>query len=421
MRQLRPGSKRTIREINRALVLGLIRRHGALSRVRLAKLASLSQPTVGEVVAELLAAGLVRETAAVVSGRRGPRPVLLELNRAGGFAPGVMIRPDSMSLVIADLLGDVVARAQRPLPRGAPPDRVLALVAEAVRQELAAAGVAWERVLGLGVSITGEIDSASGMCWRAHILGWREVPVGPALQAALDLPVYVDNDTRTLTVAERSFGLGRHEQDFVLVTVGRGVGMGAVVSGELLRGHQNVGGEFGHVTMQLGGPPCPCGKRGCLEAIASDVGLVRAAAELGLAAPDADIHELTARAQAGDPALRELFEHAGVALGVGIANLITLFGPALVVLTGEGLRAGELLLGPLRRTLPGCVFGDMLARTRLVVKPWDPSWEPWARGAACLVLEDMLRPELYQPARDELALHHGARERDRPGESTALP
>ena len=398
MRRLRPGSKQILRGINRNLILNLIKQQGAISRARLAELTSLAPATISEIVALLLEERLVIETNQVVSERRGPRPVLLELNRRGRYAIGVMLRPDGMNLVAVDMLADVVGAAQRPIVAGGSPAEVLGRVAQAVRDLVREESIAWDDVLGVGVGTTGVIDSTTGMCHDAYIMGWHHVAVGPMLSEALGIPVHVDNDTRTLTIAEQHFGHGQNHQNFVLVTIGRGVGMGAVVTGELLRGQRDIGPEFGHITMRLDGPLCPCGKRGCLEAIASDVGLLRAASALGLAGPAETIETLTDRARA-DERLGALFNEAGVALGVGIANLINLFAPEVVVLTGEGLRAGGLLLDPLRATLPRCTFGDRAAQTELIITPWDPSWQPWARGAASLVLDDLLRLPLYEQPR----------------------
>jgi predicted NBD/HSP70 family sugar kinase len=396
MRRLRPGSKQIIRDINRTIILNLIKQHGTTSRVQLAALSSLAPPTITEIVAGLLDERLIVETGSLISDRRGPRPVLLELNRHGGYAVGIMLRPDGMNLVVTDLMADVLYRAHQPLPADVPPSTVLEIVAQTVRKQVSAAQIAWAKIRGLGVGVTGVIDSATGICHEAYILGWHDVRISEELEAKLGIPVHVDNDTRALTVVEQHFGMSHSRQNFVLVTVGRGVGMGAVVNGELLRGHHDIGAEFGHITMALDGPLCLCGKRGCLEAIASDVGIVQAACAAGLAtAEQATIEALTERARAGDGRLRQIFHAAGLALGMGVANLINIFGPELVVLTGEGLRAGDLLLDPLRQTLPLCVFSDRLRYTEIAVKPWDPDWEPWARGAASLVLDDLLRLRLY--------------------------
>ena len=117
-----------------------------------------------------------------------------------------------------------------------------------MRKQVALAQIAWDKILGLRVGVTGVINSATGICHEAYILGWHNVRIGEALETALDIPVYVDNDTRTLTIAKQHFGMSHSCQNFVLVTVGRGVGMGAVVNGELLRGHHDIGAEFDHIT-----------------------------------------------------------------------------------------------------------------------------------------------------------------------------
>jgi N-acetylglucosamine repressor len=401
MRRLRAGSKHVIRDINRNIILNLIKQRGAVSRSQIVEISSLAPPTVSEIVAVLLDEGLVIETSTVISDRRGPRPMLLELNRHGSVAIGIMLRPDGMNLVITDVLADVIHRAKQSFPARTEPSEILEIVARTVRDQVREAGIAWPTVRGLGVAMTGVIDSATGVCREAYILGWHDVSVGATLQNALGIPVHVDNDTKTLTVAEQHFGLGQNRQNFVLVTVGRGVGMGAVINGELLRGHLDVGAEFGHLTMALDGPLCPCGKRGCLEALASDVGIIKAAIAAGLATSEATIEGLTTRARAGDAPLRQILMAAGVALGMGIAHLINIFGPELVILTGEGLRASDLLLDSLWSTLPLCIFGQRLQQTEIVTKAWDPAWEPWARGAASLVLDDLLRLPLYEAtARD---------------------
>jgi N-acetylglucosamine repressor len=402
MRRLRAGSKQVIRDINRTIILNLIKQHGAVSRAQLAELSSLAPPTVSEVVTVLLDEGLITETDTVISSRRGPRPVLLRLKRDGAAAVGIMLRQDGLNLVITDLLANVIHRAKQPFPTAAGPDGMLEIVVHTVREQVRLAGIPWQNIMGLGVGMTGVIDSTTGVCREAYILGWRDVDVGGKLEAALSIPVHVDNDTKMLTVAEQHFGLGQNRHNFVLVTVGRGVGMGAVVNGELLRGHQDIGAEFGHIAMVLDGPICPCGKRGCLEAIASDVGIIQAATA---AAPSryggTTIEQLTEWARAGDEPLRQIFDHAGVTLGIAVSNLINLFGPEVLVLTGEGLRAGDLLLEPLQRTLPRCTFGNRLELTEIAFKPWDSAWEPWARGAASLVLDDILRLPLYEPVTQE--------------------
>ncbi|MBC8160180.1 MAG: ROK family protein [Roseiflexaceae bacterium] len=396
MGRLRSGSKQLLRGINRNIVLTCVKQHRAISRVRIAELTSLAAPTVGEIVGLLLEEGLVVETSAVVSERRGPRPMLLAFNPHGGYAIGAMLRPDGVSLVLTDLAGTILHHASAAFNGGAAPESVVPQVAVAARALIQAKGLAFEQVRGLGVGVTGVVDSVHGVVREAYLLGWHGVPIGALLQQQLGMPVYVDNDTRTLMVAEQHFGLAQDRAQCLLLTIGRGIGMAALVNGELLRGHRDSGAEFGHITVAPDGPLCPCGKRGCLEAVASDIGILERALAAGLVGPDSTIELLVERA-AMEPAVRQLFSHAGHALGVAIANLITLFGPELVILTGEGLRANALLLDPLLAALPACTFGTRLEQTEIAIKPWNPSWEPWARGAACLVLDHMLRLPLHEP------------------------
>jgi predicted NBD/HSP70 family sugar kinase len=247
------------------------------------------------------------------------------------------------------------------------------------------------------------------------------VELGPALEYKLRLPVQVDNDVNTLAVAERHFGAGRDVGDFVLVTVGRGIGLGLVVGGEIFRGATGGAGELGHMTVDTApdAPLCNCGKRGCLEAVASDYGILRAAtgADPGHHVEDA-MSALIARALAGDEAVRAIFTRAGIALGVAVANLINIFDPSLVLIGGEGLRAGGLIERPLRATIPQHVFGrpDVLSPGGIQLAIHTTNDVEWARGAASLVLREVFRPPIYEtgeaPVIDMLlAPEHGRRRR----------
>src|SRR6266571_4730227 len=217
-----------------------------------------------------------------------------------------------------------------------------------------------------------------------------------------------------LPLAERQFGVGRDVTDFLLVTIGRGVGLGIVVGGEIYRGARGGAGEFGHIIVDTApdAPLCNCGKRGCLEAVASDYGILRAVtgADPGHSVEDA-IGALVDRALAGDTGIQAVFAHAGTVLGIAIANLINIFDPALIVLGGEGVRAGELILGPLRTAIPQYIFGRSDADIALTILQTNEV--NWARGAASLVLHEVFRPPIYEsetrPLIDDLLAVNGSR------------
>ena len=397
MAATRTGSKRLLRDLNQSIVLNLLAERGPLSRTDLARLSGLPGATITRITGDFVAAGLIVEAGPDESSG-GRRPMLLRTNPGAGHVVGVKLRDDGVTVAVCDLGCTVLHQSSAGLPDPAPSPAV-ATISTSVERCIADAGIARTSVLGVGVGLSGLIDSARGLCRYSAILDWRDVALGPALERALGLPVRVDNDVNTLAVAERQFGLGREAADFVLVTVGRGIGLGVVVSGEIYRGAHGGAGEFGHMTVDTSphAPACNCGKRGCLESIASDYGILRAAtgADPGHHVEDA-MGALIQRAYEGDTEVLSIFTRAGTALGVAVANLINIFDPALVLVGGEGLRAGNLLLEPLRATLPRHTFGRSAEEITLQVCPTDDV--DWARGAASLVLRDVFRLPIYETA-----------------------
>ncbi len=170
------------------------------------------------------------------------------------------------------------------------------------------------------------------------------------LQRKLHVPIYVENDVNTLTLTEKWFGHGQQVDNFLIVTVGRGVGMGIVANGQYYHGQGGGAGEFGHTVIEPGGQLCACGKRGCLEAYVGDPGLVRAAQDAVSRGeklrPVDDVEDLLAQARQGNQVARDIFARAGRLLGLGVANLINLFDPKKIILSGEGTRAGDFCLCP---------------------------------------------------------------------------
>lgn len=395
MASTRTGSKQLLRDLNQNIVFNLIMEHGSISRTELARRSGLPAATITRIVGNFLTAHLVTEVASEESSG-GRRPILLSINPSAGYVVGVKVREDSMTVAVCDLNCKVLHCSEAALSEGTQPHQVSEAITEAVKRCLAEASIAFRQVLGVGVGLSGLIDSARGLCHYSAILNWRDVELGPALEFKLRLPVRIDNDVNTLAVAERYFGAGRDAANFLLFTIGRGVGLGIVVRGEIYRGSHGGAGEFGHMTVDTSpdAPLCNCGKRGCLEAIASDYGILRAATggDPGHQVESA-VGQLVERARAGDEAMRAIFVRAGRALGIAAANLINIFDPARVLISGEGLRASDLLLEALRDTIPQHTFGPSRAPIDLVVCPMDES--NWARGAASLILREVFQPPIY--------------------------
>ena len=390
MARLRRGSPALIRDLNRSAVLALIGTQGPIARAEIARRLSLSAATVTEVTRDLVADGLIRVVDQAPS--NGGRPgLLLGLVAEAAHALGVKIAPDHLAIVRVNLDGEVLARTDEPFDALAP-DAVQQL---AGRLRAAIERGAGTRLLGIGLGVAGIVD-ARGIV-EAPILGWRHFALGPTLRDLLGLPVLVDNDVNTLAVAERLYGRGREVENFLTVTIGRGVGLGIVVGGDLYRGARGGAGEFGHVTVDAAGPSCTCGKRGCLEALVADPALVGQAIEHGLVRPECSVPEGVERlrnlADAGDPVARRIFAQAGALLGRAVAGLINVLSPQLVLVSGEGASAWPHLARAFEEEVAQGTFGP-LRGVAIEVDPWDDA--KWARGAAALVLRATFAMPLYE-------------------------
>jgi predicted NBD/HSP70 family sugar kinase len=385
--RLRSASRELMREINQALVLRIIRDQGPIPRSEIARRAHLSLATVSGITGELIERGLVYEHE-VGASTGGRPPILLALNPRAGLMVGVKLTETQVVAALTDLGAEIVERRAVPLGPDHRPEAVATVLADLVAElrSLHPEG----RILGLGLGMAGAIDRPAGVCRFSPFFGWRDVPLRDLLEERLELPVAIENDVNTLTLAEQWFGAGVGVADFLVVTLGRGVGMGMVLDGRLYRGGRGAGGEFGHLTIEPDGPTCPCGKRGCLEALVADPALVRAATE-ALGRP-VDLLEAAALARSGDPAMDALFARAGRMLGLALAHLVNVFNPTLLIVGGEGVQVLDLLMPATEAALTAHCFDGLFADLHLVVEPWGD--DAWARGAASLMLDEFFRPDL---------------------------
>lgn len=387
--RLRSGNRQLIREINQSLVLSLVRNHGPISRTDIADAAHLSLATVSSISNALIDQGLIYEHEAGVS-TGGRRPILLALNRQAGLVIGVKLTENQIVVALTDLTAEVLEQRSAALGSDRRPEAVVSALSELVDQLRAAHP--GRRIFGIGLGMAGVIDRRQGICRFSPFLQWHSVPLRHMLEQRLGLPVVIENDVNTLTMAEQWFGAGVGVNDFLVVTLGRGIGMGMVLNGQLYRGGCGGGGEFGHITMVPDGPRCDCGKRGCLEALVADPAIVR---RMQMASDRELTMEATvALARQGDTTAQGIFAAAGRTLGMAIANLVNIFNPPLLVIGGEGARALDLLQESLQETLQAHCFDGFFNDMRLVVEPWGD--DAWARGAASLMLDELFRTDLYR-------------------------
>src|SRR5450432_1821359 len=350
---------RAMREVNRSIVLDIIRRGGRVSRTDLARRSALTKPTVSAIVEDLLARGIVQEVGfgkTVASGGRRAR--LLEFNDASAAYLGVCFGVNTTTVGLADARGEIRLRREAPAVHGDPEAAVAAAVAlaEEVCEE---AGFPRERLQAVGATLPGLVDAANGSVALAPNLGWRDVPIREMLAAALGVPVVVNNVTSAGAIAEGRVGAAKGVRSFVSAYVGAGVGAGIVIDGHVFSGTQGFSGEIGHCVVVDSGPTCVCGLRGCLEELVSDRAIVRAAqsaldgGEVSSLSdlPTVDAAAVAEAARAGDAVALGIFAEVGEHLGVGVSFLVNILDPQMIVLGGAVLEAGDALLAATRASL----------------------------------------------------------------------
>ena len=270
---------------------------------------------------------------------------------SGGLEVGVDVGGTKIAAGVIDATGAIVRSARRPTPRATD---IPATIADLVREVAAGQGLA-----AVGIGAAGFISADRQTVLTAPNIDWNDAPLGTDVSALLGVPVVVENDANAAAWAEHRFGAGRGARQMLAVTVGTGVGGGVVVDGHLVRGAHGVAAEVGHIRFERNGLLCGCGLYGCLEQYASGTALERRA-EGRLQGPGgAPVSgpEITRLASIQDPAACELLAEFGHDLGEGIATLVAVLDPEVIVIGGGVAEAGDRLLEPVRQGLATFLTG----------------------------------------------------------------
>ena len=366
------------RDWTRTALLALLGQRGPMSRAAIAEELEVSPATVTQLTRRLLAQGMVEELTAAPS--RGGRPgTLLGLVGSAGRAIGVKVAVDHVAVVDVQLDGTVLSRQAMAFDALAPdvPGRLATLLSGVV------AGDTGVPLLGVGVGVPGVVDTPDAGNVEAAVLGWSKVPLGRHLRGALGLPVLVENDVNAVAIAERLYGRGRSRRDFLVLTIGRGVGLAVVIDGGLYRGAHGGAGEFGHFPVAPDGPRCACGNHGCLEAFVGEDALVATARAAGVLTRRQGVRRLRTLAASGNAKACAIYADAGMLLGRATAALANVLNPEAVLVLGEGTTAWASWSASFQASFEQ----HALASTRttpIEVEPWED--DRWAQGAAALVL-----------------------------------
>jgi glucokinase-like ROK family protein len=355
VKSLQKATNQQTRLINEQLVLRTIYDRNPISRADVARATGLTRTTVSDVVEQLLGAGLAEE---IGLGRStgGKAPILLRVPDEARHLLGIEVGDTHLTGAIVNLRGELLRRVEVPLD-GRDGEMALArldgLIDELVQPTSAP-------ILGIGIGTPGLIDTTSGTVRWAVNLDWRDLPLGARLRERWNLPVHIANDSHAAALGEYTFGGHAPRESMVVVKVGRGIGAGIVIEGQLYAGEGFGAGEIGHSAIADNYRPCRCGSVGCLETLASTRAVVQRARELAPHAPDSVLNasaqlepigfdDLVQAFTDGDDLAREVLMDSARHLGRAIGGLIGTLSIRHVVLVGEMTRFGEPWLTAVRR------------------------------------------------------------------------
>lgn len=380
------ATSETARDINRRIVLNLIRTHQPISRADLARHSGLQRSTVSVIAEQLIRERWITEGANGHTAR-GRRPTFLHLNKERVGIIGINVRPVTTTLALADLDANFLAQDSLPTPQQ--PKQFLAELVPRVRKLMnARPELTCE---GIGVSLPGRVDVATQQLVFAPNLGWRDFDLKTPLEKATRLPVELENAANSCALSEICFGRRAEGlRNLVIVTVSEGIGCGLILNHQLVQGSTGTAGEFGHAALVQDGLECSCGNRGCWEMYASNSAAVRYYSQAGSsrgrrsAAVDKTIsfEHLLRLAQQGDSKAVEALQQMAKYLGLGIAPLVSGLAPDMIVIVGEVTRAWEKV-GPI---IKDTVRQHSFTRAETQIVPSDPITQPRLRGTIALVL-----------------------------------
>ncbi|GHO47532.1 ROK family transcriptional regulator [Ktedonospora formicarum] len=384
-------ANKSLRDNNLHRLLNLIRLNGEISRPTLSTASGLSPATVLALTNKLSERGLIIEKG-TANALRGRRPALLALNPADSYAIGLMIREYETVGSIINLHGSIIASLHWNLNLAEQSEHTIVCIGKLVEELISQNQVTCENIIGIGCAVSGYVDSQNGICVDSWQLGWHNFALGPLLSEYLHMPVLVSSNVSCISCYENLFGRGQTYQNFLTVALGRGLGLGIVLNGEMYSGSTGGAGEFGHTVAVVDGRRCECGNRGCLEEYVAHRGIIATYSELlqagGFSQSEPTLEQLL-QSPPDDQMASLALRKAGRLFGAGLANIVNLFNPECIIITGEGIEYGERFFDPTLQMLQEQAFSRLASSLPIILEPWS-GYESWTRGAGALVLSQLL-------------------------------
>lgn len=366
-------------------VFAEVLKRGPIARIDIARRTGLSQAAVTKAVAPLIGSGLLTPGDSAKASAPGRPTQPISVNEEAQLAIGVTVRVDEIFAVATTMRANVLHAVHRPLASTEIPAVVDGVVG-AVESLRARLGEASPKILGIGVAVSGDVDKEAGVVRRSPRMNWADVPLADMLEERLDADVIIDNDVRALSIAEEWFGIGVDAESFAIVTIGAGIGCGLYINGDVVEGAHGVAGELGHLPLASSDAVCSCGRRGCVEAVASSSAILA-----GIRAAKGDVlltmREAVALARHGDAGAIEVFERAATVIGTALAAMANLVGPAVILVAGESVTDYDIYEKRIRESFDLHTFGSA-GDCRIITR--SHTFEDWARGAAASVIRETI-------------------------------
>lgn len=354
----------TMKFSNQLIILRTIRATGPVSRVNLQKKTALSWGTITSSIKELLHKKIIREIGAVNTSV-GRRPIELDMNTKRNHIVGLRLGSTKIKAVLLDVKGSVVRQSKEFVNAEANKDIILNQLITAAEKLLKSEGLNTKEVAGIGIAAPGALDAHSGVCLYApHHPKWKNVALKRILEERFNIPCFVDHVSNCSALGEMWFGGGRGIKNFLCVLLGTGISTGIIINGEVYRGVNCASGEFGHTCVVPHGQECACGRKGCLESYVSGPALANMAREIACNSEHSIFNSLVRgkleniraetvfqAADSGDTDAISIFEKMGFYLGIGISNLINLFNPERIILSGQVTQASRFFIPFLEHTI----------------------------------------------------------------------
>jgi glucokinase-like ROK family protein len=366
----------------------------ALSCAELSELFDKSIPSITKAVNELIAEGYVVEHGYAPSSG-GRRPLLYSIKPDAMYILAVAMDQLSTRIQLLDLLNRPVAESMTFDLRLLNNDAALGTLVKSINNYILRSGISKEKIAGIGMGMPGFINVRQGINYTYLNAGSKSLV--QYLHDEIGLPVYIDNDSSLIALAEQRFGIAKSQQNVMVINLGWGIGLGMIVNNEIFRGQNGFAGELSHIPLSDDDALCACGKRGCLETVASmqvvaqkaieGIHSGRATSVKETAAPSkALLDDILDAAGKGDQFAIELLSDAAYKIGKALAILIHIMNPQAIVLSGRGARAGKILLAPIQQALHKYCIPRLAESTQLMIS--DLGFDAELIGAAVLMMEN---------------------------------